>query len=80
MRHHIKVTQEHIDWGTRGCPEWCPVAQALDQHFKSRSFVSPDGFRVGKTNYTSPESVYTFVKRFDNHLPVKPFGFYLEIK
>ncbi len=82
----IKVTLKDIEEGYRGSCYDCPIALAFRREVKTTSIT---GLSVGAARilhreaytwnaYTLPKKAQTFVKRFDDGKPVKPFTFEIE--
>lgn len=78
----IKVTQEHIDKGVTLDNCLCPVALAC----KDAGLEQPrvDAFTVyvlGKHPYlySLPRTARIFIANFDDHEPVHPFEFEIEV-
>ena len=82
----IKVTQKDIEEGFRGSCYDCPIARAFKREVKPTSHIQ---LNVGAErilhrevyswdSYTLPEKAQTFIKRFDDGKPVKPFTFEIE--
>ena len=77
----IKVTQEHIDAGTRKSCFHCPIALAVKEATCMDPAVRPYGVRFyayPKYIIELPNSAIRFIENFDNHVPVKPFEFNLD--
>lgn len=77
----IKVTQDHIDQGTRKSALSCPVALAVMEACKANlAQVTRYGIGVGyRRAVHAPASVSSFVLDFDKGHPVVPFEFELEV-
>lgn len=77
----IKVTQKDIDRGRLTNPWYCPIARAVRRASRlvsgKRQTISVGGSdcSIGRQNYGLPRRARTFVKRFDNGLPVRPLSF-----
>lgn len=79
----IHVTQEHIDKGERGSCLCCPVALSIEE----AGFYAVEAYEtiiiVGRSHERKqvhpPPSVGNFIRRFDNHKPVKPFAFEVDL-
>ena len=81
----IQVTQQHIQLGLRGSCTADPIALALKDAGFMRPWVSPTRIEtVGqnggymKENWSCPQSVLSFMIRFDRGEVVSPFEFELE--
>jgi hypothetical protein len=77
---HIKVTQEHIDKGSKGQSDCCPIALALKDIGCKRPFVTYSRvswiFHNSHTKYcVAPESIFNFVSDFDGGYQVSPTTF-----
>ena len=82
----IKVTLKDIEEGYRGSCYDCPIALAFKREVKTTSHT---GLSIGAERilhrevhewdtYTLPKKAQTFIKRFDDGKPVKPFTFEIE--
>lgn len=88
----IKVLQGDINDGEKGSCSQCPVALAVARTFGYRFMVKVDWLKIKLTDtrddklvqrIQSPRSVSKFVNDFDNrdnHNPVEPFEFELEVE
>lgn len=84
-RFHIEVTAEDIE---RSYYARDPVMRALFRRFRCRE-ITFDAHKLGFTYYENdvgttfevdtPDSVWDFVNRLHEGMPVKPFGFYLKV-
>lgn len=77
----IKVTQECIDNGKRGCPYSCPVALAVRDAVENDDIgVCYNHIRIGASYFVPPTEVIKFLKSFDFGIggPVEPFEFELD--
>ena len=87
-RVRISVTQKDIERGVPGSKQFCPIARAACRVFretKKRIIVNPKkiGYPLNDAyylcdpvyEYILPERITTWIKRYDNHMPVKPFRF-----
>lgn len=86
----VKVTQQHIDSGVRGCAFDCPVALAL-MDAGDFAYTAATGTRVQlwlKGSNLSrlpdyevalPPNVWTFISRFDAGKTVAPFEFEIDL-
>jgi hypothetical protein len=84
MRVKIEVTQDDIEKGKRNQCNLCPVARAVKRVAHIWGVGSPGVYpteRMAPLNSIAdlPYKARTFVCRFDNALPVKPFTFTLNI-
>lgn len=74
----IKVTEEHIAKGRRGCCERCPVALAIREMTPCESVrVSSVILRIADTHVALPWHAGVFVTDYDQGRPVQPFEFEL---
>lgn len=88
MVYHVDVTQADIDNGVAGKSESCPVAIAVSRAMESgvrvalgRVFV--DDPRRAQPYFSSgllPLNAREFIGLFDNHKPVQPFAFDVDMK
>lgn len=80
----IRVSKEDIKNGIRRSTTSCPIALALPRYGFATPWVGFSGVRYGvsgpRSFFPLPESACTFVSRFDDGKPVKPFNFYLTLK
>jgi nitrate/TMAO reductase-like tetraheme cytochrome c subunit len=82
----ITVTQKDIDKGLKSSCYECPIAHALKRKVKNKIrygfAVNADFIDLTKDNkwwiYALPKKAQTFIKRFDDGKPVKPFTFEIE--
>lgn len=74
----VEVTQEDIDRGIAESCSLCPVALALYRRTRRRWHVwRSEVCLAGKGQpVKSPESVRTFIQKFDDDRPVAPFSFW----
>ena len=81
----VKVTEEHIDEGVKGCPRNCPVALAfwdagaVDVRIgagRADWRMSNDDLRAVSAKL--PERVQEFVGQFDHGEEVEPLEFEIE--
>lgn len=76
----IKVTQLHIDEGTEGSFNSCPLALALHESGFSGASVCPcHGMQFDGCFTQLPEAALEFMTAFDADMPVSPFEFTLEV-
>lgn len=82
----VRVTKSDIALGKPGIPSNCPVAIAINRKLKNgqKASVLSDTFKIYdrehktvRSNIKLPGRVYTFVKRFDHLLIVKPMSFWV---
>lgn len=80
MKKLIKVTKEHIKDGIKEST-LCPIALAL-KGYLVKPFINDSIKDIAHINkkYNYPKSVRSFFLKFDSHIPVKPFNFYLKVK
>lgn len=82
----INVTQKHIDAGRAamaggGLPSVsCAITQAVREIWPKATTGASFMHQMDeeRTAYFLPESARTFIKSFDNGVPVAPFSFELE--
>jgi hypothetical protein len=85
----VSVTAEHIAEGARQDAERCAIALALRDALPDIEYIGVSGESVALWPRTSdpwteeneiapPFEVVTFIKAFDNDLPVEPFTFELD--
>ena len=79
----IDVTQEDIDNGVRAMCDKCPIALAIARKIKCDIYVSTFLTRLYYEDlgleFSNSTPMYTFVKNFDQGVPVQPFSFELDI-
>ncbi len=81
MRKLIRVTREDIRRGAAS-GKTCPIARAVSRVLGEAVFVTPWALFPEATPWQTtnlPTRAVKFVRAFDNHRPVKPFNFYLEV-
>jgi hypothetical protein len=75
----IKVTRRHIFEGVQGSWDSCPIALALRDELGVTNLEVGNGvIRCGKKKFKMSNSADTFVGKFDEGEPVKPFTFELK--
>lgn len=82
MKTLIKVKQGHIEDAIRikalrgSKSRNCPIALALNEHFKKKGSIAGWVVCIVGGNYSDmPRSCRRFIARFDNGQSVKPFNF-----
>ena len=76
----VKVTQEHIDAGTRQSGSGCPVALALvDAGFQS-PYVDSETITWAGNEVSLDTQAYDFIWAFDDLFHVEPFEFFIEVE
>lgn len=75
----VDVTQEDIDYGTRGSTSRCAVSRAIKRHYPNASvYTNMDGVQINNAvSYASNESLAEVVKLYDNHGFLEPRTLYL---
>jgi hypothetical protein len=86
MKILVNVTPADIAQGISGFKENCAVALALRRTLDATEGCEGRYVSVGDESldacgrsYPLPESVETFVRRFDAGMPVEPFSFTVEL-
>ena len=87
MKLTVSVTADHIERGSAGNGEFCPIALAVRELVAERSYVSvdQDSMFVRRPDEDfgfegePPESAIDFINAFDSHNPVEPFTFEVEL-
>jgi nitrate/TMAO reductase-like tetraheme cytochrome c subunit len=83
----IEVTQKDIDKGLRSSCYECPIAHAFKRKVKNKIrygfAVNADSIDLVTKDFkwyihALPKKAQTFIKRFDDGKPVKPFTFEIE--
>lgn len=83
----IKVTEKHIGEGLAGNAKHCPIAlaglEAIEGATRVRVGFSTMNVQIKGSDRQKfldlPYEAKTFVRRFDNGDPVKPFEFEIEV-
>lgn len=80
----IQVTSEHIQNGKRTSAFNCPIALAMKDTGLANVSVGPKHAVVvntaGDKIISLPIEVRSFIKTFDDNLPVEPFEFEINLK
>lgn len=86
-RQKIHVTEQDIKDGCRASASGCPVAKAVakalvtNKHewvtVTGRTIIRHQNTFLNGLIFRTPWRVRTFIRRFDNKRPVKPFKFWL---
>ena len=75
----IVVKQEHIKSGIHKSPISCPIARAVREAFGVDDVGATHySIYVAGKRYEVPDSVQSFIKRFDDGEVVEPFEFELK--
>lgn len=80
MKYTIEVTQEDIDNGECADATGCPVGLAIGRLNIPKFYgVSHDAVSIGERRILLPPEASSFIKDFDDHKPVSPFTFTIEL-
>lgn len=84
MKTIITVKQEHINEGKFRSPYSCPIAKALKEKQILFHGVTQEGIDfttsfADDTRVALPDEAIQFINDFDEHIPVKPFEFEINI-
>ena len=75
----VFVTQAHIDLGTPGDPDGCPIALALRDYFRTEDVDVGDAIIwVNDVAYRIPDNVIDWIYALDCYEDVAPIAFDLE--
>jgi hypothetical protein len=75
----IKVLERDIQRGQQTDSNSCAIARAFRRHFHTTDvdINGSEDIRIGDHVYYAPACIDTFIAKFDNGKPVKPFRFKL---
>ena len=93
MRKVIRVTQEHIDAAiaseSYGQGNSCPVYRAAEEVFNEPIWVEKNRIVINTPGFIFPDNHHREIKlpqiaidkiiKFDNHEPIEPFKFAIDI-
>lgn len=87
MKYLIEVTQEDIEAGNAQDPYSCPIALACERITGNKAGVDPEDITLyhednwsTRTHGVPHPLAVQFMRDFDNHYPVSPFSFELEVE
>lgn len=79
----VNVTATHITMGEIKDCEYCPIGWAIREGQEKpvspnlKINVQEDYVTIDGIYYSLPKRAQSFIKKFDNEKPVKPFSFFL---